>query len=1162
MTTEFSIAVCKINKDKCHGSLFNDFNLLIDTNGQAKENNDGRWVMEDEASRYNIYLWGTDRRIDDAILGLPGNDSYLSVPKSVDSVLGELQDEDLEARDRVQEKISRELKWNMNMQSQEWHTGILDKPTIDCRYGNIYADDHHFESLTYCRMPVNVNGCDHTKLSYINEDIFSDLYHIVQNTIYIIDYSYKIKMFDNKPYRYPIGVIFPYRKIHKDKFTTEKKLNCFKDKFNDIVLINDAKTNYILKGDTILSINDEKMIQKLDVEKYHKETKNEEDISDNEIFDLDLIKIYGGSNRDDFKQNEIRVNEKSDYIAEESNLEKLDNNTILFNGALEHALKKEIKDDKIVEYNERIPKNDLKKSDDIQVLYDKIKNQDGNTEGKWLDIKQSTYTYYYKNNDMIMGYGPLKIEGALTASYMDEMTKDDKYSELIKLLYHDDGDKEKIIVDKLCKLFYNYSVEHPNNRIIFDQNDNVEVCRRFTKAFNVLFNHDVNKEKESIGTINKEKWVVHPVNIKAFEYINGVSTLVHRKNIAKLGILLSQVYGGYVDNDCPIHTIRGGMMYANSFFGDVYQLLLKEFTWDIYKSDNKMGWNVPKNKNKIRPLVRMNVYLTKFIRGRAGICWNIVWGKRDTVDVKYGYPHFTEEIQMVQSEFKQDYINKAYQQLINVNSWDEVNYELDNLLIDKSQFHNKKIEDDFYLDDKGLLITPDYYGEQILYNVIANCNYKCVSTNTNQTDVNNKNEFKHSQAQRLITPDNWFYPFQEQYDSALICEGQALSTRRQIRGRLERTFVDIIGRDSQFREFINTSEKEIIDNQCPITYQSSYVPWKFYTQLFSLYVNYMPYDRRKEIQKMDKIKVFPNIQLYNIDYNVKSICDAIYSIFICGFNAKVLNNSYDTYILLRNIQASSGQERLHILKNMIPALYNLIINESDHKLDNYFLINFLFLITCGNINTHIIKNIYIPICYCRNSNILITSIKIQSNNMKSFLSNYVPYLSRFYGLYKHEVWDNENDVLTICKQKALDFFIGKVFVSIPKELSLNQTKEQNLAMWVGSKCGGVSEAILIFQAITRPSAGYFLILLGDKDLSYDNALLYIYKIYERSIKSCMGIVLCKIANDKVIDYKVKGDLKVRKMQRDFWGLKHDMILIKTENGIFGNPHIVTKLMNI
>nr|AGZ91898.1 outer capsid protein VP2 [Changuinola virus] len=1158
MTTEFSIAISKIDKNKCHGSLFNDFDLIIDTNGKAEESNDGRWKMEDEATRRNIYIWGTDQKIDNVVLGKPGNESYLSVPKSIDSVLGEIQDEDLESRDKIQTRVSRELKWNMGMQSHEWHTGILDRPIVDCRFGNLYARDHHFESLAYCRSPVDVKGCDHKRLAYFNENVFSDLHYIVQNTIYLIDYSYKIKMFENEPYRYPIGVIFPYRKLRKEKYDTEKKMKCFKDGFNNITLNDHIDMTYILKDDAIMKVNDDESKHESNIED---SMMSHDEIIDQNKSDLNVVKIYKGEGEKN-RQNVIRENEESDYIREDSDLERFDNDYILFNGSLENALKKEIKDGKVVRYTERIVKSNIKKSEDVQKIYDNIKNQDGNTEGKWLDIKWSTYAYYENNNEKILGYGPLAIEGALTSSYMEEMRQNTKYSELVKLLEHDNEDKNKIEVEKLCKLFYDYSVEHPNMKIVFNQNDNIEVCKKFTKAFNILFNNDVNKEEDSIEKINKNKWVVHPVNVNAFKIINNISAPTQRKNIAKLGILLSQVYGGYVDNDCPIHTIRGGMMYANSFFGDVYQLLHKTFTWDINKSDNKMGWKIPKNKNRIRPMVRMNVYLTNFIRGRAGVCWNVLWDKTVSADMKFGYPHFIEEIDIIQSRFDNDYINKAYQQLINADQWDDVKIELDNLLTDESQFYKKKIEDDFYLDDKGLLISPDYYGVQISYNVIANCNYKCVSTTTNQTNINNKNEFKHSQAQRLITPDNWFYPFQEQYDTALICEGQAISTNRQSRGRLERTLVDIMGRNDEFKKFINATEVEIIDNQCPITYQSLYVPWKFYTQLFSLYVNFMPFERRKEIQKIDKIEIFPNIQLYNINYDVKSVYEAIYSIFIHGFNAKILKNSYDVYILLRNIQASSGEERLYLFRNMIPALYNLIIDKSDYKLDNYFLLNFLFLITCGNINTHIVNDTYVPICYCRNSNIILTSIKIQSSNMKNFFSNYVPYLSRFFGLRRHESWDNENDVLTICKQKALDYYIGKIIVSIPKDLSLNQTKEQNVAMWVGSKCGGVSEAVLIFQAITRPKAGYFLVLLGDQELDYNNILIHINKIFERSIKSCIGMLLCKIHEGNVIDYKVRGDLKVRKMQRDFWGLKHDMMLIKTDNGIFGNPHIVTKLMNI
>nr|AGZ91905.1 outer capsid protein VP2 [Changuinola virus] len=1210
MTTEFTIAVANVDEKLCHDALFNDYDIVIDTSKKARLDANGKWDMKHESARRNIYMWGTDQLIDNAIKGKPGAESYLSVANSIDSVLGELKDENLENRDKIQNQVSQELKWMMNMQSQEWNIDKKRRPIIECKFGSIYAKDHHFESLIFYRNAIPKKQCSHLYLNQFNEHIYSDLHNIVQNTVYLIDYTYKVKCIDNKPFRYPIGVIFPYMRMKKLKYENEgKKEKCFRDHFNtfihnnaegekDVFILKDAEVDKYedVLGDTkdLKNLKDQLIVANKNIVEYQRIiNENMDNIEENKhkkesgiFYMLNEEKIKRDSLLSQiaiFKENQSRCGKvnirfiedkgkeeegreivyEKDYDPKESKLNLDDDATHVYNGSYEYAMYKEIRPDgSLSNFQPRINMDEggFNTADKIQAKYDSIENQRANELGKWLDIKRSTLGFYYLNDDIISGYGPLKIEGLLGVKYMETLRGDDKYTDLVNLLQYGEIPKKEINALNLCKMFTKYSKEHMNNRIQFI--DDEEICFKFRNSLNTLFNQGIEKEKASISTIYKNGWTVHPINEKAFKIINDTTVIDHKKNVAKLGILISSVYGGYVDNDCPIHALRGGMLYANSFFGNVYDLLQNTFKWYIHKTEHNMHWKVPHKDAKIRPMVRMDVYENNFIKGRAGVCWSFSWNRPSTVDINFGYPHYQEDSNLTQSFFDEEKVNRFYQDMLNANNWNDVHTELDTLLNYEAQFYIKQIESDFYLDDKGILVTPDYYGKQIYYNVIANCNYKCVATTTNKT-TDDKNEFKHSAAQRLLSPENWFLPFQREYDSVTICQGQAVFTTEQPRGRLERTYIDAIGRDKDFRDFLGCSEREIVDIQCPITFPSRYIPWKFFSQLFSLYVNFMPINIRNKIQgKEDRVKLYPNVQMYNIDYNVTNIYMGIYRIFIYGYNAKVLKNGRDAYLFLRNFQKSCGEEKLHLLKEMIPQLYNIISDYKNDNVDEFFAINFLFLLCGMNINSTVYEKTYVPICYCRSSNILITSVKLESSNMKNLSSSYLPYLSRFFGLKQHEEWSNANDLLINVRNKAINYYIGNIVISISKELEVCQTKLQNIAMWVGSKCGGVSECLLFFQAITYPKAAYILIVIGDEHMNYDDIYREVRFNYQMSFQSCKGVMLCKVFNDRIIDFKIIGTLKVRKMIRDFWGLSHDMLLIKSLGDIFGNAHLVTKLMNI
>nr|AQX34692.1 VP2 [Changuinola virus] len=1129
MATELSVAVVSIDNRKCQEAILNNYDVVIDTNKKAEVNEIGRWRMEGEAARRNVYLWGTDVDIDNAIYGIPGSESYLSIAESVDRVLGEITDENLEERNLVQHKIKKELNRSMNVQAQEWTTGFNGRPKVECRFGDFYCRDHHFETLTYYRSPIRLALCKHELLDMLNLSIYSDLHNIVQNTIYLIDPSFKVQCVKNKPMRWPIGIIFPYRTI--EDYEEIKNENIFDDNYFTTNVRNLPIDVGVRDGVAVCSGAECENTSNVQV--YHREFN----------LGLSMYDLYHIEHQDD-----------NSYTLSESAL-TLDVNVVnrRMNGTLNNTLKKVILEDGYANSFQSTLNLEGKDADEIDKKYNQISDSDSS---KWLDVKRFTYGYYEKNGKRYAGYGPLKVEGVIKADDVARMRSDDKMKIFTDFLDFDGS--QQIDVNALCKLFGDFSRDNPNRRTVYIEDD--QVCEKFRKTLNRLYNIR-GEDQAAIDEVYRNGWTVNRIDVQAFITINNKSLHIYKRNIAKLGIILTSVVGERIFDDHNVHTIRGGFLLASSFYGNIYDFLKKEITWDVTKALRRPGWN-PKRREvdlRVRPLIRMDVYNSIFVKGRVGICWQVYWGSVANVDATCGYPFFQEDIDGIQAKLNVDKLMSYNQQQINSEAWDDVRTELDDLLDDAGRFYNKRIDYDFYLDDRGILVTPYYYGQLIYYGIIANCSFKCVSTNTNRT-TSDKNEFKHSAAQRLLSPNNWFFPFQEEYDHASICQGKALSTARQIRGRLERTYIDAIARDRDYREYASATEVDIIDNFCPVTHVTEYLMWRFKTCLYSIYVNHAPIIVREKLHKT-KIAVYPNVQIYDGLPSHTTLHGIIYGVFITCYQARELDSDRDIEVLLSECQRTTGFNRLHIIKNSFPGLYQYIMSDDDN-LDNYLVINFLFLLMVINFNSNITSKTYVPICYCVETGPIIISIKLSSGKMCNYMSRVVPYLSRFYGLDFHRSWKVNDDLLPILRKKAIEFYIGKCVVTMCKELAMRQTKKQNISMWVGSKCGGVSEAVLIFQAITYPKAGYVLLIFGDKDMDFIEMLLAVKKIFCTSYESNLGIIMCKIDNNNIIDVKQEGLVKSRMLRRNFWGLNHDMLLIKIPGSIFGNVHIVSKLMNI
>nr|AGZ91906.1 outer capsid protein VP2 [Changuinola virus] len=1131
MATEFSLAVARFDKKRCQDRLMSGFDIIVDAS-DVPENVDENWDFGREATRRNIYCWSTQTTIDTTIDGIPGNESYVSVPKAIDLVLGMIHESNAEDHVLDTNMLRKEVEWNMDMQAQEWtvsgNNWMAERPKVQSVFGDIYAQPHHFETLNYLKMPIERQRCVHDNHRIFNENVFSSLHHIVHNTIYLIDMSYKIIVQDQKPYRYPLGLIREYK--------TTRQLEEWK------------ATNYYTDGLITQDYNGYNNANKVI---YVKDGNVVDEAGGSEIpHAIKITKVLRADSVDEgaFVRRECDV----DYDEVDSRL--VETPAVAYNPRSGDVQVKTLtfRNNKLSVTCEQhgIEEIDATGADEVYVKMMKRGNETIRDE-----VIKYTNVRYTESGTHTIGYGPLTVEGEVNPKVLEQWRRDETMKDFVDFLYWDST--KRIDPNKLCHLFADYSRKHPSANVRYIEDN--EVCAKFRLTLNALFNNGEDRARVANGF--GEGWTVDPVDIEAFANIDKFSQPVYKKNPAKLGIVIASIMGGIVTESCPIHTIRGAFLLANKMYGNVFNLLEDTFQWRIWVAERRPGW-VKRKTEKISPLVRFDVYRSSFKKGWSGVSWQFYWSEGVSVKADSGYPFFREEIDN-SCWFEEDRVIVFHQNMINAEKWGDVHTEIDDLLNDQGRFRNKSILDDFYLDKYKVLVTPWYYGVKIYYNVIANCCYKCVPVTAHEATPINKNQFKHSGGQRLLVPNNWFYPFQDQFDEVVICEGNSLSNVRQLRGRLERTYVDTIARNSEFRDYVGKSEVDIIDTGCPITYTTSYVIWLFYMRLFNTYVNYFPIEMRKRYQKInDSIPVFPNMKVYRCGFSseIKSLNEAVYQLLIEAYGAKDLKIK-DRNVWIKRYQSCAGEARLKLIKDAAPLLYTQLMGDAE-SLDNYFVVNFLLLLATTSTNVALDEDIYTPICYCVDGQPSLFSVKLVNTRKSNILSQFIGYLTRFFGLTMHERWNNTDDAMRILRRKAVDFYIGRCVVNLTPDILIRQTKHQNMNLWIGTKCDGFSDVLIFYQAITHPDASYFVVCLCTSNVNLVALKVELSRILSESVHTSTGCVIIRIERGRVFDVHVSGDMHVRELRRNFWGLNHDVVLIKSKGRVFGNKHLVTKLMNI
>nr|AGZ91907.1 outer capsid protein VP2 [Changuinola virus] len=1131
MATEFSLAVVRLDRKYHQDRLMNSFDVIVETSNTSA-NQSVEWDIENEAIRRGIFCWNAKTAIDVTVNGLPGKDSYVSVPKAIDSVLGMISEANAEDHVLDTSRLSKEIEWDMNMQSQEWMISednwMIDRAKVQSVFGDIYAYPHHFETLSYLKMPIERQRCIHKDHEIFNENIFSTLHHITHNTIYMIDTSYKVIVLDQKPYRFPLGLICEY--VVTKQLDEWKRGKFFSDSLiaNEYNASNIAEKMIYIENDVEVDYNKDSQLQ----HKVHIIRMPKLNTLNNEAF--------------------VKTEHDDEYDNTDS---KLIESPMIIN----NPIASDVQIKKLTYQNNKISvTHESNGIEDVQGsgandVYANMLNRGNDVLRR--EVIKYTNVKYTESGVHTVGYGPLTVEGEVTSGVFEQWKRDDKMKDFVNFLQWEP--QRKIDPNKLCYLFSDYSRKHPSANVAYKDDD--EICAKFRLTLNALYNNG--EDKAEVASGYGEGWTIDPIDVEAFANIDKVSQPAYKKNTAKLGIVIASVMGGIITELCPIHAIRGAFLLANKMYGNVYNLLEETFKWRIWIAEKRPGW-FKQNNERISPLVRFDVYRATFKKGWSGVSWQFYWDDDLYVKAEGGYPFYQEEV-INSCKFEEDKVIKYVQDVINTDDWSAVHVEIDNLLNDEGQFRAKDVLNDFYLDKYRVLVTPWYYGVKVYYNVIANCCYKCVPVTANDATPSNKNQFKHSGGQRLLVPNNWFYPFQDQYDDIVICEGNSLSNVRQPRGRLERTYIDSIAQNSDYRDYVGKDEVDIVDTGCPIAYTTSYVIWFYYVRLFNIYVNFFPIDVRKKFQKNDDdIPVFPNFKMYQNGFtdNIKSLNEAVYQLFIDAYGAKELRST-EKNVWIKRYQTTSGEVKLKLIKDAIPALYNQLVGEGD-LLDNYFVINFLLLLSVTSTNTAIDEDVYVPICYCRSKQLSIFSVKITSTRKSNIMSQFICYLTRFYGLAAHSNWKGADDVTRLLRRKAIEYYVGKCIVNLVPDMLTRQTKHQNINLWIGTKCDGFSDVLIFYQAITHPRASYFVLCLCPYNTNLTTLKIELFKMLSSSSHTSSGFVIIRIKKDHVLDIHVEGDLHARQLRRNFWGLNHDVVLIKSKGKVFGNKHLVTKLMNI
>ncbi|AGX00988.1 outer capsid [Wallal virus] len=692
-------------------------------------------------------------------------------------------------------------------------------------------------------------------------------------------------------------------------------------------------------------------------------------------------------------------------------------------------------------------------------------------------------------------------------------------------------------------------------KVNFEMSDTPGICERFSRILSETFQLDI--------------------------YAGSAYKQIHRRKkfAANLVRAADQMCGTKLNPNTREKCLQGVYQVASALLGPIYTKMKSEMGYDVnsmLKSYNE-GKNkeklfrILKNNQKMTLLQRKNVYVDFPMGRHQGLTWiNTYQHKSVKINMEEGVPYTycdEEDENLMCTSFNDEYYYLYMDALLEREEWDDQIDDVGSLLNEEGNILHYDIASDFYITESGELHLADYYRKRIIFNLVRGHEFECIDTYSEGYNIAHKGSKRLDNDQIFFGIDGLFKMGMCRFDSTSLGEGKTLARPKfeDIAGGIMAQCAEYMsGKDwfiSRFCKRMECREKSEELAWCNSFTTPRFMIWEYAIFLYTIFKNYAPVIVRKmRTRKFES--VYPDIdteEIPEIIFEIRHISQIpIMLIDVLCENRERLRNEHECVRILLEIQSVKMERRHLILKKVFPSLVNYLREPTPSGM---LMINFLpLLLTFGLAVTSKCSKRVVPITYCDEAKMRILPITITDYEGSGNFLNWVVYLTKFYGIKQHETM-TVSDELKMIHPWIINYYLRVDFLDKPENVIELSTKRQLVEMWLGQRCGGVSEGLIFIRSSHFPSRGFVAISINDGLVPTNLRFKRVRERFSGSEDTMVGVVCVEVLDDAVRVF-AEGKVEARILKRIFWGVQHDVIIIKSKGRVFGNELMVTKLMNI
>ncbi|AIT55724.1 VP2 [Mudjinabarry virus] len=625
--------------------------------------------------------------------------------------------------------------------------------------------------------------------------------------------------------------------------------------------------------------------------------------------------------------------------------------------------------------------------------------------------------------------------------------------------------------------------------------------------------------------------------------------------------------------------LQGVYQVAHALLGSIYNKMEKEMAYKVddfirsYQSEKNRGKliKVIQTNQRITFLQRKNVYTQLPNERHQGITWAKVEQKATTkINMKQGIPYDfcdDDDDEILCASFNDEYYYLYMERIIQNERWDDQVDDLSSLLNETGNILKYNASEDFYINDEGELVLAEYYRKKIDYSLVRHHVFECIDTYTENFNIAHKGSKRLDHDEIKYGMEGVIQYGCNKFDSTSLGEGKVLKRPEftEIAGGVMAQFAEYMAEKTwftnKFCKIRKCGKDEIELAWCNSYTVSRFLTWEYAIYMYTMFKNFAPINMRKAKTK-EYESVYPDVDLDELPDNLFEISHLsqipIYLIDVFFENSDKLRNSNQCLRILLEIQNLDGDRRMKLIRRIFPAFSSKIATAD---VDGMLALNFLpYLLSFSLTDESSCVKRVIPFVYCDRAKMRILPITITDYEGMGHFINWTMYLSKFYGIEQHEKMVLEEDLLMI-HPWLTQYYMKTHFLNKPDNVIELSTKRQLVEMWLGQRCGGVSEGLTFIRSSHFPSRGFILLNISDGLIARDRRIEMAKKRFEGSDETLVGTVLVEI-KDGDVNIHTQGAVEARILQRLFWGVKHKVIIIKSRGRVFGNELMVTKLMNL